>query len=246
MQKSQTTTATTTQTDKNKPSKIDGIINTYLSRLNSIRENAEFGSGLIDFKQFKQLVEEEKYGLAKKYLDENLKLISDQGSSRSVYRLSEDRVIKFVKNKIGFGQNKGEWEVLEQAPEHCKILFAKIYDHDKNFAYLVSEYGKGIQTEEEFEKVSGIPFIFLNTFDWKESWFNPEEVEGFMQEKTKLYKTNPLFRALIDVDKLNITNTSEFKIIQAQWGITNDGRAVVVDYGLTPEVYRNFYTGSRR
>ena len=79
------------------------------------------------------------------------------GSSRAVYTLSDNMVLKLAygeRYRAGIAQNKQEYELFQQVDSP---LLARTFYHDKNFTYLVSESVLPC-IEEDFEKILGIPF----------------------------------------------------------------------------------------
>ena len=79
------------------------------------------------------------------------------GSSRAVYTLSDNLVLKLAYGNryfAGIDQNRAEYELYQKVNSP---LVAKIFYHDKNFTYLVSENVLPC-SEEDFEKILGIPF----------------------------------------------------------------------------------------
>ncbi len=82
---------------------------------------------------------------------------SFMGSSRAVYSLDDNMVLKLAygnRYSAGIDQNRTEFELYEKANSP---LLPRIFYHDKNFTYLVSEQVLPA-TEEDFEKLIGIPF----------------------------------------------------------------------------------------
>lgn len=80
-----------------------------------------------------------------------------RGSSRAVYTLSDNMVLKLAYGTMyyaGIDQNRTECELYEEIDSP---LITKIFYHDKNFTYLVSESVIPC-TEEDFENIFGIPF----------------------------------------------------------------------------------------
>jgi hypothetical protein len=79
------------------------------------------------------------------------------GSSRCVFTLSDNIILKLAYGKryrAGIEQNKMEYLVHNQFKSP---LWARLYDHDKNYTYLVCE--NAIPAEPvDFEKILGIPF----------------------------------------------------------------------------------------
>lgn len=81
----------------------------------------------------------------------------NMGSSRAVYTLNDNMVLKLAYGewyKAGIAQNKQEYELYQKINSP---LLTKIFYHDKNFTYLVSESVLPCSAED-FEKIVGIPF----------------------------------------------------------------------------------------
>ena len=79
------------------------------------------------------------------------------GSSRAVYTLNDNMVLKLAYGEwfeAGIAQNKQEYELYQQINSP---LLTRIFYHDKNFTYLVSESVLPCRSED-FEKIIGIPF----------------------------------------------------------------------------------------
>ena len=80
-----------------------------------------------------------------------------KGSSRAVFTLNDNMVLKLAYGEwhnAGIAQNKQEYEVFQQVDSP---LLTRIFYHDKNFSYIVSESVLPCY-KEDFEKILGIPF----------------------------------------------------------------------------------------
>ena len=110
------------------------------------------------------------------------------GSSRAVYTLNDNMVLKLAYGEryfAGIDQNRAEYEVFQQVDSP---LLARIFYHDKNFTYLVSESVLPC-TEEDFEKILGIPFYhtyYQNTPKVPNSSDNGDAEIGFNKYFDKL------------------------------------------------------------
>lgn len=81
----------------------------------------------------------------------------NMGSSRAVYTLNDNMVLKLAYGEwyeAGIAQNKQEFELYQKIDSP---LLTKIFYHDKNFTYLVSESVLPCKPQD-FEKIVGIPF----------------------------------------------------------------------------------------
>lgn len=92
-----------------------------------------------------------------KYCTEYLGYPFAEGSSRIVYTLSDNIILKLaygLKYHAGIEQNKFEWKLFQEANTP---LLPRIFACDDNFTYLVSE---SVNPAEyvDFEKILGIPY----------------------------------------------------------------------------------------
>ena len=76
------------------------------------------------------------------------------GSSRLVFMLSDNFVLKLAYNKAGIEQNKLEFERYYKTKSK---LFPIVYDHGKNFEYIVCE-NVVPANDVDFEKILVIPY----------------------------------------------------------------------------------------
>ena len=103
---------------------------------------------------FDELDKQEDLGNMDYYCYKHLGNSFAQGSSRVVYMLSDNFVLKLAYNKAGIEQNKLEFERYYKTKSK---LFPIVYDHSKNFEYIVCE--NVVQADDvDFEKILGIPY----------------------------------------------------------------------------------------
>lgn len=177
----------------------------------------------------------ETYSARKKYAESNLKHLSS-GSSRIVYLTPGKTIIKLAKNDKGIAQNKAEAN-----PKMKSKYLNIILSCAKNHAWMETHYLEKI-TEKEFEKMTHLKFEdFGNAirFGLKNVSGNTdkEKPENFDQvAKSDIYKE------LRDVgEKFKLMPGDLARI--SSWG-TKDGRPVIIDAGLTKDVFADFYEDS--
>jgi len=177
----------------------------------------------------------ETYTARKNYAEENLKHLSS-GSSRIVYLTSDKTIVKLAKNDKGIAQNKAEAN-----PEMKSKYLNEIIKHAKNFSWIETHYLDKITTTE-FEEMTGLDFdqfgesirYGLKAVSGNSDMEKPEEFSKV--EKSDIYK---------EVKKIG----EKFKLMPgdlariSSWG-TKDGRPVLIDAGLTADVYSDFYEDS--
>lgn len=156
------------------------------------------------------------------------------GSARSVFGLGSGKVLKIARTKYATRQNENEVEAYTSG--RYKDLLAKIYDFDKNYVWLVSEGVKVIIDNADLMTKFTIPEVFLEdieTFfdqdkEFEESvkfalFRNPQVTAEDLTELDKEL-VHKLWKAL----KLGMDDINRFD----HWGLTTNGRLVIVDYGL--------------
>lgn len=177
----------------------------------------------------------ETYNARKKYAERNLKHLSS-GSSRIVYLTPGKTIIKLAKNDKGIAQNKAEAN-----PEMKSKYLNQIINCAKNYCWCETHYLEKI-TEKEFEEMTGLKFEEFGDalrYGLKNVSGNKdvEKPENFEQvSKSDIYKE------LKDIGE-------RFKLLPgdiariSSWG-TKDGRPVLIDAGLTRDIYDEFYEES--
>jgi hypothetical protein len=183
----------------------------------------------------KNLEELETYQARKKYAEKNLKHLSS-GSSRIVYLTPAKTVLKLAKNDRGLAQNKAEAN-----PKMRSKYLNKILGHAKNDSWIEVDYLDKITTKD-FEKMTGLDFD-----DFGESLryglksvsenSDKEKPDGFEKiEKSKIYKD------MKDLGKKWKLMPGDLARISS-WG-TKDGKPILIDAGLTKDVFEEFYESS--
>ena len=182
----------------------------------------------------------------KNYLDENLSQLG-VGSSRAVYLLDEDNVIKIAINVAGAKQNRKEVQISKD-PKYSSII-AKAYEFGPNFLWTKNERVFPLEDETGKEVFKQYYGVSADT-----AIKHPDKLEDII-EKTK--KTEDSDKRNIRLKKLNILKLlqemkKDYKIALIdfedyhQWGKTKDGRIVVLDYGYDYDIYKQHYTKSQK
>ena len=177
----------------------------------------------------------ETYTARKNYAEKNLKHLSS-GSSRIVYLTPEKTIVKMAKNDKGIAQNKAEAN-----PKMRSKFLNEILGHAENYSWIETHYLDKISTKD-FEKMTGLKFddfgdsvrYALKNVSGNSDLEKPSCFEKV--EKSDIYK---------EVKKVG----QEFKLMPgdlariSSWG-TKDGRPILIDAGLTAEVFADYYEDS--
>lgn len=177
------------------------------------------------------------------YVSMRLELIAS-GSSRDVYLLSSRKVLKLAITNAevggkhddrydmrGIAQNEAEVDAYTNA--HVKPILAKIYEFHPQYHWLISELVRPLKNEEEFKRLAGISSydVYYDVYD-----IHRPDDEG---------PQHPLSRALLELQTYTGIVPSDLvsgmTSMAHQWGKTADNRLVVLDYGLTDDIYVDYY-----
>lgn len=177
-----------------------------------------------------------------KYCGEHLKRLN-AGSSRIVYQIDNEKVLKLAKNKAGIAQNNAEADGGLQTYEIAPV----IYDEDEeNNLWIESELAKPIK-EQDFLRLVGYDFkTICSCFRYYETRYKPIK-QSIANNLTKEFYNetwyNDWMSSMYDyIGDYQPPLGDLFRL--ANYGIVSrNGKEhiVVVDMGLTDDVAKKFY-----
>lgn len=177
----------------------------------------------------------ETYNARKNYAERNLKHLSS-GSSRIVYLTPGKTIVKLAKNDKGIAQNKAEAN-----PKMKSKYLNEIIGCAKNYSWCETYYLDKI-TEKEFEEMTGLKFN-----DFGDSIrYGLRNVSGNTdKEKPENFdevSKSDIYKELKDIgEKFKLLPGDMARI--SSWG-TKDGRPILIDAGLTRDIFDEFYEDS--
>ena len=179
----------------------------------------------------KNLEKLETYQARTKYAEKNLKHLSS-GSSRIVYETPDKTIIKLAKNDKGIAQNKAEAN-----PKMKSKFLNEIISQAKNFSWLETHYLEKI-TEKDFKKMTDIDFDdFGNAIR-----YGLKDVSDSSKSKPKHFEEISKSEIYKEMKRVG----EKFKLMPgdiariSSWG-TKDDRPILIDAGLTKEVFEDYY-----
>ena len=172
-----------------------------------------------------------------KYCREHLTYLA-QGSSRIVFAIDDEKVLKLAKNDIGIAQNEGE-SMYDMQRDYGQFV-AQVFDQSPLDLWIEMEKAVKI-TPAKFRQITGVDFndmgVYLsNMLDsgyhrrldpQKQAFMDDNE---FMQELSQLVGNYQLFPG--DIAKVN------------SWGmVRRNGQefAVLVDFGISSKGFQTHY-----
>jgi len=173
----------------------------------------------------------------KEYCDEHLTLLNS-GSGRRVYIIDDEKVLKLAKNKKGVAQN--EVEINQSQDYTTDGLVAETYDYHPDFLWVEAEKCKRL-TPKRFKEIVGIDFKKFSEiikYEWyrintNQKQIEPEEYDGIMDENEFVYNITT-YMGDYQLPCGDLTRLSTY-------AENNNGEVVVVDYGLTHDVFDGYY-----
>jgi hypothetical protein len=171
-----------------------------------------------------------------RYAEKHLEYLGG-GSSREVFMLSNKYVLKIIGEDEGAGKAQNEAEVDLYTNPSVKPLVTKIYDFDKEYNWIISELVRELNSEDEFEELSGMKWMrFRAILEVLEEGDPPKGFKELVQHELE----KPFFNSVYEM----LTQTSLMPgdlLSIGHWGKTADGRIVLLDSGLTSSVWDNYY-----
>lgn len=193
-----------------------------------------------DIEEFKKLT---SFDARIKYCKEHLERIG-AGTSRIVYKIDDEKVLKLAKNKKGVAQN--EVEIRMSQDSYVEDIVAEVFEYDENNLWLEMELARRLD-KTIFEKLTGFGFgVFCDAI------YNyniiARGIRGFSQR--------PMSQAMVDEMHEDEFISSVFDFIGSAgmpagdlmrlstYGIVGSPageRIVIIDYGLDDDVLSSFY-----
>jgi len=189
-----------------------------------LKKTKEFLDELKACKSFKDKIELCEYKLER----------IGKGSSRLVYKLFDNTVIKVAKNNKGIAQNK-----IEASQKEINQFMNRVLYFSDDHSFLRAGYADKI-TEQEFKKITGYAFKdFAICLKYALKNLTKKEVKDPDKNIYSKIKDEPFFEAFVKfANKLNLVPGDLGKI--SSYGNKN-GRLVMIDFGLSREIYEKFY-----
>lgn len=189
------------------------------------------------------------YAARVRYCQERLKKIG-AGSSRIVFAVDDEKVLKVAKNKKGIAQNQEESHGWLQNYYDC---FAKVYEASDDGIFLEMQAARRAKPSD-FKRITGYDFgIFCDYVDYVHSWYSRYPYLSYHGRYKQLF-TSEQFEN--DLENYNIfyyvqsylcdtelESVGDIKRISS-WGVVKeDGeeKLVMIDFGLSDEVMNTYY-----
>lgn len=189
------------------------------------------------------------YAARLKYCEQRLKKLGS-GSSRTVYAVDDEKVLKMAKNPKGIAQNEAESEYYLQT-YGC---FAKVYDYSDDYIYLEMQAARRAK-KSDFKRITGYDFETLCAWiDYVHSWYaRPSRFSYRNTDYDELFKSEQFEEELKNYSLFNnvksylcdyqLESVGDLKRLSS-WGVVSENgeeSLVIIDFGLNDEIANRYY-----
>ena len=184
-----------------------------------------------------------------KYCKEKLGKQLGRGSSRMVFPIDDEKVLKLAMNNKGVAQNEAECDYFLQQIG----LFAKIYDTDEDYKWVEMQLARKA-TAADFKKFFGYPFKVICAYvDYVHGLYARRSSYDFRD-----HSYDNLFKQIVDSDayydsvfymlyeymaNTQLNAIGDLKRLSS-WGVVSENgeeSLVIIDYGLNDDVAQEYY-----
>lgn len=210
------------------------------NQLDIIKEAALDSFSLNQLSNLKTFKERQQYCV------QNLGRPIGNGSSRQVYQIDDEKVLKLAKNNKGLAQNEYEGQ-----PDYYKedlSIFPKIFQTAEDYTWIVSEfvlpakdkdfkYCLGMSFNEWTMVVTALKRMHRNTAKSYQKGVTKEKLWELCDNNRFVYDLNDFIGSY---DSFSI---NDLYAIQNYGLAQRDGKAqlVILDSGLSDDIYNQYY-----
>lgn len=178
-----------------------------------------------------------------KYCENNLKRISS-GSGRIVYMVDNEKVLKLAKNSKGVAQCEVEIEYRQY--HDIADVVARTFDAHPESLWVEMELAKKL-TVSDFKRIVG--FNFNEFADAIKYYAHVSNGRGYNQNKQpenyeKMWENEFIYDIFSFIGNYGLKNVGDLTRFNS-YGVVkrdNEDTIVVIDYGLTDDVYDSYYS----
>lgn len=190
------------------------------------------------------------YSARLRYCNERLRKIG-QGSSRVVYAVDNEKVLKVAKNQKGIAQNNAESDYYLQTLD----CFAKVYDTSNDGIFVEMQAARKAKASD-FNKIVGYDFeVVCAWIDYVAEGYTRNTYRNTVYDR--LFKSEKFMEELDNYNlfywlndylcNYQIRTTGDLKRLSS-WGVVQENgeeKLVIIDFGLNDDIYDEYYKPRR-
>ena len=159
------------------------------------------------------------------YCEANLKRLNS-GSSRIVYQIDNEKVLKLAKNEKGLAQNGAEYDVYRHS-YYGEEIAANIFDIEDNNLWIESEFATKVTPNAFKQYINGVSFNDFANYVRYKIYENQGKASGFSAPSSEISEkldnnefTQNLINTAIEMDLVpgDLTRISSYGLVQA-WNL---------------------------
>jgi len=195
----------------------------------------------FDMEVFKSL---KSHAGRNRYAEEHLQKLSS-GSSRIVYKIDDEKVLKLAKNDKGVAQNEVEIEYGQYGD--LSGILAKIFDYDEqNHLWVEMELAQKVKASD-FKNLVGYDFKDIQTaiHNYGIDSGNGRGLKYKMDEDLwdDMWENDFMYEIFGYIGNYGVPPGDLMRL--SSYGLVKRGgnnQIVIIDYGLTHDVYSSYYS----
>lgn len=162
-----------------------------------------------------------------------------EGSSRMVFKIDDEKVLKLAKNRKGLGQNESEARMGYS--EGYFTCIAHVFDYDDNYMFVEMELAKKC-SKQDFLRITGYDFETFVKYLQAESngdlrkEFSQEFIDEAYDNSSIMTEVSEFVRTY-ELPLGDIYRLEHYGIVKRK----GEEYVVLIDYGLTNDVYEKYY-----
>lgn len=197
----------------------------------------------FSFDEFKKLT---SFRSRMDYCRTHLKTLG-AGSSRIVYLVDDEKVLKLAKNAKGLAQN--EVEISYSDDNYTADIMGKIYDYDENNLWLEMQLAKPL-TARLFKEIVGFDFkLYSDAIAKFTIGNNPQKYRGYQAPRVSDEVMDAMWENEFISLMFNYIGTYDTPygdlVRLSTYGVVEENgvkSVVMIDYGLNDDVHVNYYS----
>lgn len=162
-----------------------------------------------------------------------------EGSSRMVFRIDDEKVLKLAKNRKGLSQNKAEADMGYN--EYYFTCIARVFEYDDDYMFVEMELANKC-SKQDFLRITGYDFETFVKF--LRSEFNETQHEEFSEEFIEdAYENNSIMCEISEFVRTYKLPIGDIYRLEHYGVVKRKGEeyVVLIDYGLTQDVWNKHY-----
>ena len=185
------------------------------------------------------------------YCNEHLQRLKS-GSSRIVYKIDDEKVLKLARNQKGFIQNSEEVRMSQDY--YVNEIMADVFDYHPDYHWIEMELARPV-TPEIFKQIVGLDFdtyvSFIQRFHYdvrSRSYSNTLRDEFSQEFIDDIYNNYDFVVTVLDyIGGYHDTFLGDLTKLDSYGVVKRNGedKIVIIDYGLTDDLFKQHYLKQR-